>query len=85
MKPEDLAALHALAAELAPLLAVELGRVSYSVDECAARLGCGRDLIYSETRTGRLPSFTVGSRRFISRNALEGWVAAREHEASGAA
>jgi len=72
----------ALAGKLAPLLGAELGRVAYSVDEAAARAGCGRDLIYREINEQRLLSFTSGSRRFISRQALKAWVSAREADAS---
>ncbi len=77
MKPEEIAA---LARALAPLLACEIGRVAYSVDESAVRAGCGRDLIYSEIRSGRLPSLTVGTRRLVRRDALEAWALARERE-----
>lgn len=78
MKTEEV---HALAAALAPLLAVELGRVAFSIDEAAARVGCGRDLLYGEVNAGRLRSWTVGSRRFIRREELERWAQEREQAA----
>lgn len=81
MSPDEIGA---LAEAIAPRLAVELGRVAFSIDEASARAGCGRDLLYGELRAGRLRSWTVGSRRFISREALEAWAAEREAAAEAA-
>lgn len=67
--------------ELVEALAVEAGRQAFSIDEAAARVGCGRDLIYSEINAGRLATWTVGTRRFIRRGELERWASEREREA----
>lgn len=44
-------------------------------------LGIGRSMLYKEIAAGRLKTFTVGTRRLISRSALEAWVKEREAEA----
>ena len=40
-------------------------RVSLSVNEAAASLGVGRDLIFRELNSGALKSFKIGGRRLI--------------------
>lgn len=82
MKADEI---RAMACVLAPLLAAELTTVAYSVDGAAARLNCGRDLVYAEINAGRLASWHVGTRRFIRREELERWALERENEARGAA
>lgn len=49
-------------------------RLAYTVEEAAAALGIGRDLIYDEIRTGRLRSKKAGARRVIGRHHLLEWL-----------
>lgn len=53
-------------------LAIE--RLAYTIEEAAAALGIGRDLIYDEIRTGRLRSKKAGARRIIGRHHLLEWL-----------
>ena len=56
-----------------PAAAIE-ERLAYTVEEAAAALGIGRDLIYDEIRTGRLRSKKAGARRVIGRHHLLEWL-----------
>jgi len=49
-------------------------RLACTVEEAAAALGIGRDLIYDEIRTGRLRSKKAGARRVIGRHHLLEWL-----------
>jgi excisionase family DNA binding protein len=51
-----------------------LERLAYTVEEAAAVVGVGRDLLYDEIRTGRLRSKKAGSRRVIARHHLLEWL-----------
>lgn len=74
----ELLAERGFRAQLADAMAVEAGRLAYSVDETATRMGCGRDLIYGELAAGRLASWHVGARRFIRREELQRYTEERE-------
>jgi len=54
--------------------ATRLERLAYTVEEAAAVVGVGRDLLYDEIRTGRLRSKKAGSRRVIARHHLLEWL-----------
>lgn len=56
-------------------------KLTYTVDEAAHLLGFRRDLAYKEIRAGRLKTYCVGARRFVSHRALLAYVADREREA----
>jgi excisionase family DNA binding protein len=49
-------------------------RLAYTVEEAAAVVGVGRDLLYDEIRTGRLKSKKAGARRVIARHHLLEWL-----------
>jgi excisionase family DNA binding protein len=51
-----------------------LERLAYTVEEAAAVVGVGRDLLYDEIRTGRLRSKKAGARRVIARHHLLEWL-----------
>jgi len=55
-------------------------RLAYTVDEAAAMLGIGRDLIYDEIRMRHLRSKKVGARRIIGRHHILEWLDADERE-----
>jgi excisionase family DNA binding protein len=46
-------------------------RLCYSVSEAAEQLGVCRNHLYSYIDTGDLPSFKLGQRRLINREALD--------------
>jgi excisionase family DNA binding protein len=46
-------------------------RLTFTVDECAKKLGIGRQLAYDQVRAGRIPSIKVGRRLLIPRRSLE--------------
>ena len=54
--------------------AASLERLAYTVEEAAAVVGVGRDLLYDEIRTGRLRSKKAGARRVIARHHLLEWL-----------
>ena len=54
--------------------AARLERLAYTVEEAAAVVGVGRDLLYDEIRTGRLRSKKAGTRRVIARHHLLEWL-----------
>jgi excisionase family DNA binding protein len=56
-------------------------RLAYTVEEAAAILGIGRDLIYDEIRTGRLRSKKAGARRIIGRHHLLAWLDGEQPDA----
>jgi excisionase family DNA binding protein len=55
-------------------------RMAYTVEEAAAMLAIGRDLIYDEIRNGHLRSKKVGARRIIGRHHILEWLDADECE-----
>ncbi len=57
-----------------PAAGAVVERLAYTVEEAAAILGIGRDLIYDEIRTGRLRSKKAGARRIIGRHHLLEWL-----------
>lgn len=57
-------------------------KLTYTVEEAARLLGFKRDLAYREIGAGRLKTYCVGARRFVSHRALLAYVADREREAS---
>ena len=46
---------------------------TYSVNEFAALTGLCRQSVYNELNSGRLPSFKLGARRLIPREAIQKW------------
>lgn len=59
--------------------------LSHTIEETMAELNSSRATVYKEIRDGRLLSFKIGRRRFVSHEALVGYIRAREREAQGVA
>ena len=60
--------------------------ISHSIPGAQKRLQFGsRQTIYNEINAGRLRSYKVGRRRFISEEACVDYIRAREAETQGAA
>jgi excisionase family DNA binding protein len=57
-------------------------KLTYTVEEAAQLLGFKRDLAYREIGAGRLKTYVVGARRFVSHRALLAYVADRERDAT---
>ena len=55
-------------------------RMAYTVEQAAAMLGIGRDLIYDEIRKRHLRSKKVGARRIIGRHHILEWLDADDCE-----
>ena len=55
--------------------------LAYSVDEAAIHLRVSRRTVYTLIEVDAIPTFKVGSRRLISRKALEQFIAQRENAA----
>ena len=55
-------------------------RLVYSIPEVEEALHLSHQSIYNLLNSGQLRSFTVGKRRFVSRNALKEFVEDREAE-----
>ena len=53
----------------------------YSAEDAARQMGIGRTGVYEEINRGRLRSFKFGTRRLISEDAIDEWIAEREAEA----
>ena len=59
-------------------------RHAYNVNEARKQLGgMSRAMFYGEIKKGRLRSFKVNSRRYVSDKAIGDYVVEREHENSG--
>lgn len=56
--------------------------VGLSIEETIKATGLGRTSVYKEIAEGRLKSFKVGRRRFVSPAALQQW--AQSHEQAAA-
>lgn len=56
-----------------------------SIDAATEVMGLSRPTIYREIQAGRLRTFHVGRRRYISADAIREYIAAREAEAAQAA
>ena len=56
-------------------------KLTVSVAEAAELLGVSRDMINDLIRKGELRSFKLGSRRLISRQAMEEFISSRENAA----
>ncbi|GMR20196.1 MAG: hypothetical protein BMS9Abin36_0791 [Gammaproteobacteria bacterium] len=54
----------------------------YSITEVMAALKVSRNTVYEEIKAERLKTFRVGRRRFVSAEALNGWIKSREAEAA---
>lgn len=50
---------------------MENGKLTMSVEECAKKLGIGRNLCYDRVKTGEIPALKIGKRLLIPRAALE--------------
>lgn len=57
-------------------------KLTYSIPEVCIELNLCRQSVYHEINAGRLSTYRVGTRRFVSRRALEAYVADREAEAA---
>jgi excisionase family DNA binding protein len=57
-------------------------RLAYSVAEAAAVVGISERRLWDRIRQRKIASYREGTRRLISRSALEAYVAAREAEAA---
>jgi len=51
--------------------AEDAGRLTFTVEEAAKRLGLSRGLMYEAVRMGQVPSIRIGRRILIPRAALE--------------
>lgn len=58
-------------------------KLLYSINDAAHALSVSRPTIYAEINAGRLRYIQFKQRKFISRQALEAWVQARELETVG--
>ena len=59
-------------------------RLAHPIPNAMEVTGLGRNSIYEEINAGRLLSFRVGRRRFVSEQAILNWIADREAEEQGA-
>jgi len=57
-------------------------KITNSIQEAAEILGLSRQSVYNELNSGRLKSYKVGKRRFISSEALVRYVNDREADAA---
>jgi excisionase family DNA binding protein len=62
--------------------AIAAPKLAYTVEEAAELLRFSRDLAYKEIGRGRLQTYTVGARRFVSHRAVLKYLAEREKEAT---
>lgn len=53
--------------------------LAFQIPEAARRLGIGRSLLYELLKAGELRSFSIGTRRLVSDEALREFIAKREH------
>lgn len=53
---------------------------TYTISEAISALRTSRSTLYAEIAAGRLKSYTIGTRRYISREALQEYIRARETE-----
>jgi excisionase family DNA binding protein len=70
---------HTIASPASP---TDIPQLAFTVPEAARAFRVSRGKLYLEMATGRLRSFTIGTRRRISAAALSEYVAARESTAS---
>ena len=56
--------------------------LTYSIEEAMKELNISRQIIYNEVNSGRLKTYTIGRRRFISRDAIAAFIRDREKEAT---
>ena len=64
-------------------IAAKQNPMAYSIEEFAAIYGVGRTSVFEEISSGRLRTYKVGRRRYISAEAAAEWQRAREAEAMG--
>lgn len=57
--------------------ALDSERIAYGVEESAHLLGVSRGTLFSLIRSGEVRSFTIGSRRLVSRQELERFVVSK--------
>ena len=53
----------------------KIGRLSYSVPEVAEAVGCTARHIWTQVKNGDLPVFKIGTRTFVSADALQQYLA----------
>lgn len=71
---------HQSAAEAARRFAESLR--TYTIPQFVAFYGVGRTRVFEEINSGRLKTYKVGRRRYISATAAAQWLADREAEAA---
>lgn len=62
-----------------------LAQLTHSIPQAMEILGLSRAAVYHEINEGRLRTYRVGRRRFVSHDALRDFIRAREQEAQGPA
>lgn len=60
-------------------------RQAFTIDAATEVMGLSRPTIYREIQAGRLRTFHVGRRRYVSADAIREYIAAREAESQTAA
>ncbi len=55
-------------------------KLTFSIRETEAELKLSHQSVYNELNSGRLKSYRVGRRRFVSRQAIESYIRDREAE-----
>ena len=59
----------------------EMHTITMSITDAAKALNISRPTIYKEIQAGRLQTFTIGTRRLVTPDALRSYVSAREKAA----
>lgn len=57
-------------------------KLSYTIEDAILTLNLSRATLYREISQGRLRTFSVGRRRFVSLQAIEDYIAEREKESN---
>ena len=53
---------------------------SYPISDLCKVMHLSREMVYREMRDGRLRTYQVGKRRYVSAKAVQDWIRAREEE-----
>ncbi|HPE71901.1 MAG TPA: helix-turn-helix domain-containing protein [Candidatus Competibacter sp.] len=59
---------------------ITIQRLAYNVPDACKVLSTSRQTLYDLINQGRLRSFTEGRRRYISRQAIDDYIAAQEQQ-----